>query len=238
MISTSAEQATTRSPAPEDQTLSMAGADATPSRVAAAGTTCSAGPAATLSTGVAGETSFAAAAATMSSEGVRKTTSSSGISGNDEIVGGHGWDRLFGGTGNDFLKGGDGNDILVGGLGDDVMIGGRGVDHFVYLEHAGHDVIHEFDLARDVVDLRLLPEAIAFADLTIVDNHEESGVRIKHAALDGSIEIKGISASDLSASNFKMPDGQTRQDRDRRCLDRSAQRSKSERGGGRMQASS
>ena len=132
-----------------------------------------------------------------------------GDSGNDEIVGGHGWDRLFGGTGNDFLKGGDGNDILMGGVGDDVMIGGRGVDHFVYLENAGRDVIHEFDLARDVVDLRLLPEAIAFADLTIVDNNEESGVRIKHAALDGSIEIKGISASDLSASNFKMPDGQT-----------------------------
>ena len=132
-----------------------------------------------------------------------------GDAGNDHILGGHGWDRLFGGEGNDFLEGGSGDDVMVGGAGDDLMIGGAGKDHFVYFENAGNDVIREFELNKDVIDLRLLPEAVAFSDLSIVDMAEGCGVRITHAALDGSIEIRGIGASDLSASNFAMPDGET-----------------------------
>ena len=89
------------------------------------------------------------------------------------------------------------------------MIGGAGKDHFVYFENAGNDVIREFELDKDVIDLRLLPEAIRFSDLGIADMEDGCGVRITHEALDGSIEIRGIAASDLSASNFRMPDGET-----------------------------
>ena len=42
-----------------------------------------------------------------------------------------------------------------------------------------------------MIDLRLLPEAIAFSDLTIVDMENGRGVRISHDALGGSIEIRG-----------------------------------------------
>ena len=132
-----------------------------------------------------------------------------GDSGNDHIVGGDGWDRLIGGEGNDFLEGGSGEDVLVGGAGDDLMIGGAGKDHFVYFEDAGNDVIREFELGKDVIDLRLLPEAIRFSELTIEDMEGGCGVRVTHEALDGSIEIRGVAASDLSASNFRMPDGET-----------------------------
>ena len=132
-----------------------------------------------------------------------------GDTGNDHILGGHGWDRLFGGEGNDFLEGGSGDDVMIGGAGDDLMIGGAGKDHFVYLENAGNDVIREFELDKDVIDLRLLPEAIRFSDLSIADMEDGCGVRITHEALDGSIEIRGVAASDLSASNFAMPDGET-----------------------------
>ena len=132
-----------------------------------------------------------------------------GDTGNDHILGGHGWDRLFGGEGNDFLEGGSGDDLLVGGAGDDLMIGGAGKDHFVYFENTGNDVIREFELDKDVIDLRLLPEAIRFSELAIVDTEDGCGVRITHEALDGSIDIRGVAASDLSASNFAMPDGET-----------------------------
>ena len=98
---------------------------------------------------------------------------------------------------------------MVGGAGDDLMIGGAGEDHFVYFEEAGNDVIYRFELENDVIDLRLLPEAIRFSDLSIADMADGCGVRITHEALDGSIEIRGIAASDLSASNFAMPDGET-----------------------------
>ena len=132
-----------------------------------------------------------------------------GDSGNDHIIGGHGWDRLFGGEGNDFLEGGDGDDVMIGDAGDDLMIGGAGKDHFVFRGNFGNDVIREFELDKDVIDLRLVSEAIRFSELTIEDVEGGCGVRITHEALDGSIEIRGIAASDLSASNFRMPDGET-----------------------------
>ena len=130
-----------------------------------------------------------------------------GDTGNDHIVGSVGDDHLWGGEGNDILRGSDGDDVLIGGAGDDTMIGGADADTFVYSAEAGDDVIYEFEVDKDVIDLRLLPEAIAFADLDIVDKEDGSGVCITHDTLDGSIELRGIAASELSASNFALPDG-------------------------------
>ena len=62
--------------------------------------------------------------------------------------------------------------------------------------------------ANDVIDLRLLPEVITFAVLTITDTVDARGVRITYAALDGLIKIKRSSTSERFASNFQMPDGQ------------------------------
>ena len=132
-----------------------------------------------------------------------------GDSGDDHIKGDDGWDRLYGGNGADFLEGGSGDDVLVGGAGDDILIGGAGNDHFLYRSTSGDDIIYQFERNSDVVDLRLLPEAIAFRDLTIVDLEDDCGAVISHPALDGTITIMGTAASDLSASNFAMPDGET-----------------------------
>ena len=132
-----------------------------------------------------------------------------GDSGNDHIVGDEGWDRLFGGSGNDFLEGGGGEDVIVGGKGDDLLSGGAREDHFVYLGNDGNDVILDFKPGEDFIDLRLLPEAITFSDLNIADVEGECGVMITHEALGGSIELRGCTASELSASDFKMPDGET-----------------------------
>ena len=130
-----------------------------------------------------------------------------GGTGNDLVLGGVGNDHLWGDEGNDTLRGSEGDDVLIGGSGDDILIGGEGADTFVYAEKADDDVIYEFEVERDVIDLRLLPEAIAFSDLSIVDKEDGSGVCITHDALDGSIELRGVAASDLSASNFALPDG-------------------------------
>ncbi len=130
-----------------------------------------------------------------------------GGTGGDLLLGGHDNDHLWGGEGNDTLRGSFGDDVLVGGAGDDIMIGGEGADIFVYSAVAGDDVIYEFQVGRDAVDLRMLPGAIAFSELAIVDKEDGSGVCITHAALDGSIELRGIAAADLSASDFALPDG-------------------------------
>ena len=130
-----------------------------------------------------------------------------GDTGADALHGDGGNDRLWGDEGNDSIYGGDGDDLIAGGTGDDLMVGGAGKDRFIYLEDAGNDLIYHFEVENDVIDLRLLPEAIAFSDLTIVDMENGRGVRISHDALGGSIEIRGTAASDLSAANFAMPDG-------------------------------
>ena len=132
-----------------------------------------------------------------------------GDTGADALHGDGGDDFLLGDEGNDSIYGGAGDDIIVGGLGDDLMVGGAGADTFVYYAEAGHDLIYHFEVDADVIDLRLLPEAIAFADLTIVDMANGRGARVSHAALDGSIEIRGTAAAELSAANFAMPDGTT-----------------------------
>ena len=132
-----------------------------------------------------------------------------GDTGADLLNGDGGDDRLWGDEGNDTIYGGDGDDLLAGGTGDDLMVGGAGADRFIYFSDAGNDLIYRFELENDVIDLRLLPEAIAFSDLIIQDMEDGSGVRVTHEALGGSIEIKGIAASDLSEANFALPDGTT-----------------------------
>ena len=132
-----------------------------------------------------------------------------GGSGNDHLLGDGGNDRLWGGNGDDTLRAERGNDILVGGRGDDTLIGGQDADTFVYFGDVGEDVIFHFQLQNDVIDLRLLPEAIAFSDLAIVDMADGSGAKITHPALQGSVQLRGIAASELTASNFALPDGST-----------------------------
>ncbi len=141
-----------------------------------------------------------------------------GGGGNDYLSGGAGVDFIFGvgghnilsgGEGNDYLAGGWGNDALDGGEGDDFMYGGGGANRFLFTANSGDDTIGDFNVWRDVIDLRLLPEAISYRDLTFTDKENGFGVTITHEALNGSIELMGVRASQLSASNFAMPDGST-----------------------------
>ena len=132
-----------------------------------------------------------------------------GDTGADALHGHGGNDRLWGGEGNDTISGGEGDDLLLGGAGDDQMVGGAGADCFIYYENAGNDIIQHFEVENDVIDLRLLPVAIGFEELSIEETDDRSAVVVKHDALAGSIEIRGIAKSDLTKSNFEMPDGTT-----------------------------
>ncbi len=85
--------------------------------------------------------------------------------GNDLVFGGSGDDFLLGGDGADRLMGGIGNDTLKGGAGDDWLSGGSGTDKFVF--NAGHDIIDDFALGEDMLELdaRLWTGLTAAADL-------------------------------------------------------------------------
>ncbi|MBF2000098.1 MAG: DUF4347 domain-containing protein [Synechococcales cyanobacterium M58_A2018_015] len=80
-----------------------------------------------------------------------------GTAANDTLEGGSGHDTLQGMAGDDTLLGGKGRDVLIGGVGKDVLSGGQGRDQFRYDSFAdAGDTIQDFNVKRDVIDLRNL----------------------------------------------------------------------------------
>ena len=73
--------------------------------------------------------------------------------GADTLYGGTGADTLFGGKDDDLLIGGDGDDILYGDLGDDTLTGGAGHDTFVMARGGGHDLVTDFSVGQDRIDV-------------------------------------------------------------------------------------
>ena len=54
-------------------------------------------------------------------------------------------ETLMGSSGADTIDGGAGNDIIRGGAGTDYLTGGRGADTFIVGDHAGYDIITDFN---------------------------------------------------------------------------------------------
>jgi len=77
-----------------------------------------------------------------------------GAAGADIIDGLAGNDTIDGLEGNDVISGGDGDDRITGGTGNDTMHGGTGADTFPMDPNAGgNDVVRDFDVAEDTVEL-------------------------------------------------------------------------------------
>ncbi|GAB3386577.1 M10 family metallopeptidase C-terminal domain-containing protein [Azotobacter armeniacus] len=85
-----------------------------------------------------------------------------GTEGSDELLGNSAAEILVGYAGNDTLDGAGGNDILIGGRGRDQLTGGEGEDVFRFTSRNDSfrtesgdstDMITDFDLAEDRIDL-------------------------------------------------------------------------------------
>ncbi|WP_342640293.1 Ig-like domain-containing protein [Rhodoligotrophos ferricapiens] len=126
-----------------------------------------------------------------------------GGEGDDVLKGGLGHDELDGGAGDDQLSGSIGNDILKGGEGNDVMSGGLGADTFVFAENAGSDIITDFGLGADVIDLA----ALDFADfedvLAALEESDEGVVLSIDDSGDNLVLLEGVAISSLSADDFR-----------------------------------
>lgn len=73
--------------------------------------------------------------------------------GDDVIDGGEGGDILVGGQGNDVLRGSEGDDLLSGDRGDDTLVGGLGADVFRVMAGGGADVVADFEILSDRVQV-------------------------------------------------------------------------------------
>ena len=76
-----------------------------------------------------------------------------GGEGNDTLYGDAGNDKIYGSDGNDKIYGGDGSDTIHGGEGNDTMYGGNGKDVFSYYTGDGNDVIVDFTVGTDKLDI-------------------------------------------------------------------------------------
>lgn len=151
-----------------------------------------------------------------------------GGAGNDHVRGGSGHDELWGGLGddlvdagvgndiangsdgNDTVLGGHGNDRLMGGEGDDTLTGGQGRDEYWFLPESGQDVITDFEIGKDKVDLhRYVWEFGKNEVLTALHDMSDNG---DHTLLtlpeDSTIKFEGVSKWDLldDARHFVLED--------------------------------
>lgn len=122
--------------------------------------------------------------------------------GNDTYVGIAGDDNVSLLGGNDIFDGGTGNDTVNGDAGNDTLTGGAGNDVFVIGADNGADVITDFSLGVDQIDVTALG-INAIEDMAITDS--EGGAVIDLG--DGNqITLEGRASSELDNDDFVLVD--------------------------------
>jgi Ca2+-binding RTX toxin-like protein len=127
-----------------------------------------------------------------------------GGSGNDLIDGGNSNDWLYGDSGHDTLIGGQGSDFISGGTGNDLLTGdGSGgssqSDTFYFENNFGDDVITDFNLGNDVLEIKAGINGTSIASPSDLAPYvgEVSGNAVISFANGDSITLQGVSKADL-----------------------------------------
>ncbi|MEO0803355.1 MAG: SGNH/GDSL hydrolase family protein [Cyanobacteria bacterium J06642_2] len=121
-----------------------------------------------------------------------------GGSGADVINGDAGRDTILGGEGGDIIDGGFGDDSIDGGAGGDILNGGRGRDRFVLSFEPDSDLILDFEVGRDLLEL---PVGVAFEDVTLIQAGEDALVFLPDAPQPAAI-LAGVQASAIAETSF------------------------------------
>ncbi|NVJ97967.1 MAG: hypothetical protein HWE25_07440 [Alphaproteobacteria bacterium] len=110
-------------------------------------------------------------------------------------------DTITGNAGNNYLSGESGDDRLAGGCGDDTLEGGAGADTFVFEADFVSDLITDFTIGDDVIDLSAMPAT--FSTLVISQSGPDTIVEVPD---HGEITLAGVTATDLSVDDFYFGD--------------------------------
>jgi len=95
-----------------------------------------------------------------------------------EINGEAGNDILWGSNGNDTINGGEGDDSIFGGTGSDILTGGIGFDTFQFTATAANDIITDFSLTDDSIQLYHRAE----------DNHTNTNLSLTSGVLTWDVD--------------------------------------------------
>ncbi len=88
--------------------------------------------------------------------------------------------------------------------GDDNLTGSSGADTFVLADPIGSDVIYNFDVEADLVDLIAFKGFDSFADVLAHLADDASGNAVLTLAEGKTIRFEGVHAADLDAGNFQF----------------------------------
>ncbi len=128
-----------------------------------------------------------------------------GGKGNDKLSGGSGNDELYGGSQADELTGGSGSDLLDGGLGNDQLTGGADADVFVFAGVTNTDVITDFEVGVDRIDIFAYGPIAEFDVLAMIS--EVDGNAVVDFGQNGAVTLDGVAAADLNLNSFiYLPD--------------------------------
>jgi len=111
---------------------------------------------------------------------------------------GNDWMTTYGDS--DDLYGGQGNDVLNGGEGNDYLWGGEGKDIFVFGCNSGYDVVKDFDVKNDKLDLTAYG-IDSWRDVRRAVHNTSDGVTITLDNHD-TVELVGVKLGQLSSKDF------------------------------------
>ncbi|MDZ4086046.1 MAG: calcium-binding protein, partial [Tabrizicola sp.] len=113
-----------------------------------------------------------------------------------------GSDMILGGDGDEGIEGGQGADILADGAGQDTLFGGAGADTFVLTADGVLDVIADFQLGTDRLDLSGWGPIHSLAALTITAT--ATGATISYG--EEVLELRTPNGQPLPTVNFQLKD--------------------------------
>ena len=106
---------------------------------------------------------------------------------------------VSGGLGNDEIIGGNGDDTLNGGGDDDLLTGGLGVDTFIFENSAGRDVVTDFSITDDILDVSAIFDDVQ--DVLGATSQVGNDTLIDFGD-DSSVRLVGVDISSLTSNNF------------------------------------
>ncbi|TMV15252.1 calcium-binding protein [Arenibacterium halophilum] len=122
-----------------------------------------------------------------------------GQGGNDRIKGGVGYDSLSGGQGRDVLMGGAGLDVLEGQQGRDRLTGGEGADIFRFRKGHGQDIVTDFEVGVDHLQIIGGPNRIG----RLTFEAEGADTRVSFGKLE--ILVEDVTVAELrDADHFQL----------------------------------
>jgi Ca2+-binding RTX toxin-like protein len=131
-----------------------------------------------------------------------------GNQGDDTVYGGEGNDWVYGGKDNDLVSGGNGDDTVSGDLGNDTLCGcagsdylsgGQGEDVFILASGKDADIIADFVVGEDMLQLC---SGLTFNDLSITQGvDDQAGNTLIRVSATGELlaTLTGVSVGVISA---------------------------------------